>query len=246
MLMTQNENAQIASSDQMLELASSLIKNLPTGMSVDIVVGWNANPKALARMLRSGLLPPEFDTSDKTQRLLEEWRMLYRELLDIELGEVVVPARRPGFDRLIVVAKGVKMQQVYDACANLFKCWKYTDKDLDEVITVNDRTNQQSYAIWIRNEVEADKQFKNKSANDLKAVNHIGMTVLERILFELKYFKETGKHLDIDSWTLCSGSRYSDGHVPNVNWSSYDSKMNVDYDGPDLRDDGLRSREVVS
>jgi hypothetical protein len=246
MLMTQNENAQIASSDQMLEFASSLIKNLPKDMPKDIVDGWNANPKALARMLRSGLLPPAVDTSDRTQRLLEEWRTLYRELLNIELGEVIVPARRPGFDRLIVVAKGVKMQQVYDACAKLFKCWKYTDKNLDEVITVNDRTSEQSYAIWVRNEVEADKQFKNNSGNDLKATNHIGMTFLERLLFELKFFRETGKHLDIQNITLCSGSRGSGGGVPGVYWRSFDSTMRVDWYNPDDRYDNLRSREVVS
>ena len=38
-----------------------------------------------------------------------------------------------------------------------------------------------------------------------------------------------------------TGSRYSDGNVPNVNWN--DSKMNVNWYNPDNRNDNLRSRQ---
>jgi hypothetical protein len=41
----------------------------------------------------------------------------------------------------------------------------------------------------------------------LAARNIRGHYLLERLLYELKYFAETGKHLDIDNLTLCSGSR---------------------------------------
>jgi hypothetical protein len=39
-----------------------------------------------------------------------------------------------------------------------------------------------------------------------------------------------------------TGSRYSDGNVPNVNWND-DSKMNVNWYNPDNRNDNLRSRQ---
>ena len=44
-----------------------------------------------------------------------------------------------------------------------------------------------------------------------------GITFRERILLELEYFDRTGLHLDIETITLCSGSRIF-GFVPCVGW----------------------------
>jgi hypothetical protein len=251
MLMT-HENAQIARSGQLLELGSILVKNLPKDMPEEVALGWISNPASISRHLREWLVPPvdQVDTTDATQRQFEEWRALYREHgIEIELGEVAIPARRPGFDRLIVVAAGLKIQQVYDWCTKAFKTQKCTDQNLDEAVPTNDRGDPGvgAYAIWIRNEVEADKRFKNKSANNLKAANHVGMTLLERLLLELKYYKETGgKHLDIQNITLCTASRYSDGFVPYVLWHRNDSAVSVGWCNSGGRGGGLRSREVVA
>jgi len=40
-----------------------------------------------------------------------------------------------------------------------------------------------------------------------------------------------------------SGSRYSDGNVPNVNWNSDNDKFNVNYYHPDNANPNLRARE---
>jgi hypothetical protein len=137
------------------------------------------------------------------------------------------------------------MQMVYDKCKELFGAWKYTNNSLDQAVPTNDRdTKNGHYAIWVRDRVEADEELKNKSANDLKEASTPGNTLLERLLLELKYFKETGKHLDIENWTLCSGSRDSDGCVPGVGW--YGDEMRVGWYYPGFRRGILRSREVVS
>ncbi|KKT39348.1 MAG: hypothetical protein UW28_C0036G0014, partial [Parcubacteria group bacterium GW2011_GWA2_44_13] len=65
-------------------------------------------------------------------------------------------------------------------------------------------------------------------------------------LYEAKYFKETGKHLDISNWTLCSGSRYSDGGVPVVGWYGDYSGMHVGRAFPSGASGSLRSRQTVS
>jgi len=39
----------------------------------------------------------------------------------------------------------------------------------------------------------------------------------ERLIYELKYFKESGKHLDAKYETLCAGS-YCDGQVFRIYW----------------------------
>lgn len=132
--------------------------------------------------------------------ILADWQAFYQAEFGIALDTayIHIPERRKGFDRLIVVAAGLKIQQVYDRCKKLFPCWKYTNRDLDEAVPTNDRMPVNgSYAIWIRDRVEADEELKNLSANDLKRKNIPGTTLLERLLFELKYFRETGKHLDV-------------------------------------------------
>ena len=92
--------------------------------------------------------------------------------------------------------------------------------------------------------MEADEENKGLSANDVKKKGTDTQTLEERLLQELEYFKKTGQHLDTQNWTLCSGSRDSDGDVPYVDWS--DDELKVHWSHPDSRSGDLRSREVVS
>ncbi len=183
-----------------------------------------------------------------TNRHLVEWHRFYKKYfgLDLNFSGITIPERREGFDRLIVVAQGITIQQAFEKCREMFGVWKYTDADLDEVVTLNDRdTKLGHYAIWVRDRIEADEENKNRSANQLKGANINGETLLERLLHELKYYTETKKHLDILNVTLCCGSRYSDGDVPKVRW--YDTgRLSVYGCSPGAAFDGLRCREVVS
>src|SRR3989338_3173881 len=154
------------------------------------------------------------------EEILADWARFYKEVfcLDLDFSGVIIPERKPGFDRLLVIAQGMTHQRLFDKCKELFPSWKYTDKNLDEIIK-SDRASQSGhYAIWVRDRVEADEENKNLSADDLKKRNSAEITFEERMLYELKFFKETGKHLDIKNWTLCAGSRDSDGNVPHADW----------------------------
>ena len=154
-----------------------------------------------------------------------EWTLFYRDFfgLDVDLSGVRIPGHRNGFNRMIVVANelftasnGKPYMFIIEAMKKHFPVCIYAD-DLDKVIVKNDRQpDKMSYAVCFRDRVEADEELKNLSADDLAKRNIQGITCLERLLYELKYFAETGKNLDIDNWTLCSGSRVSDGDVPSV------------------------------
>jgi hypothetical protein len=51
-----------------------------------------------------------------------------------------------------------------------------------------------------------------------------GITLLEHLLFHLKYFRETGQFLDRNEMrTLCFGSRDAGGCIPSVNALKYPS-----------------------
>jgi hypothetical protein len=184
-----------------------------------------------------------------TNCTLVEWRKFYLENfnLKVNFASLTIPERRAGFTRLLVIAQGVTIEQVFQKCKQLFGAWKYTNASLDEAVITNDRDPKNgSYAIWVRDCVEADEGWKNKSANDLANIKMTGETLLERLIHELKYFRETGKHLDMENWTLCSGSHNSDGRVLRVHWYGPNSGLGVHWCSVSVAYGYLRSRQVVA
>lgn len=180
--------------------------------------------------------------------LLADWQKFYRDLfwLEVDFSGLLVPARKKGFDRLIVVAQGMTPQRLYDKCRELFPCWKWTDRNLDDIVQSERTAKDGPYAVWFRDTVEADEDLKNLSANDLKKKDIPGITLEERLLMELKYFKETGDHLDIVNVTLCAGSRFSDGGVPRAGWLPDVREFSVRWYRPEGSYAILRSRRAVS
>lgn len=180
---------------------------------------------------------------------IKQWENFYFKVFgfSVDFSGIKIPERteveKGEFTRLIIVLQGLSLNSVYDACQSYFKCWRYVE-DLDRDIPKNERSNTISYAIWVRDTVEADEVHKNKSAEMIGKEGIKTETVLERMIHELKYFLESGKHLDISSIILCSGSRHFDGGVPRIYWD--DDVFRVDWYDVDNRDDGIRSRVVIS
>lgn len=171
----------------------------------------------------------------KTQKF---WVVLYKKYFGMDIDPSIIKKAEGKWE--IFIPKGLTAQRVFDALP--FPKWQYF-KDLDKGISINDRLADKDYIVYVNQNIEADEQFKNKSANDLEKMNHVGITLLERLVLELKYFEETGQHLDVNNVTLCSGSRDSDGDVPHVRW--YGDELKISWEGTSYSYDDLRSREVI-
>lgn len=141
----------------------------------------------------------------------------------------------------IDVPEGMTLNKAIEMCKNKFRVWSFYD-DFDKSITENDRDTKKAYSVWIKANVEADENLKNRSSQDLNKEGIKGITLLERLLLELQYYKETGEHLDIDKATLCNGSRDVDGGVPDCSWCNVG--FTVHYYYPGHRYEGLRARQV--
>ena len=176
---------------------------------------------------------------------IEDWKNFYRDTFGIEVdfSELQVPKKEEGFDRLIIVVQGMTPQKLFDKCKELFPCWKWTDENLDEVVSSERTSKNGAYAVWFRDRIEADEELKNLSANNLKEQGINGITLEERLLYKLKYFAETGEHLDIVNITLCSGSRDSGGSVPVV--CCWRDELQVNWCSSGVHDGALRSRQAV-
>ncbi|MCB9815740.1 hypothetical protein H6785_04150 [Candidatus Nomurabacteria bacterium] len=202
-------------------------------------------PMEAKRFLRreNPFLGPSMELANQLTR----WQVIFGKAgVTCDTSKLKIPKQQPGFDRLIIVPKGLTRKQMIKIMRTKFNMWVYTD-DLDEAITKNDRSNEDdTYAVWVRDNVEADEELKNLSANDIAEQKISGQTLLERLLHEWAYSDETGKHLDIENVTLCAGSRYSDGRVPSVYWYHDDRKVHVDWYDPGGSLARLRTRAVVS
>ncbi len=146
-----------------------------------------------------------------------EWQEFYKKYFGVivDFSGVIIPPKPTGQYRLIFISLGLLLNATTVAMRKLFKVWVCND-DLDASVTVNTRTSVKSYAVWVRIGVEPDEKYLGKSTRDADTEGKIGVTLLERLVFEVKYFVETGLHLDIKGVTICTGSRDSRGSVPLV------------------------------
>lgn len=128
---------------------------------------------------------------------------------------------------------------LYAECQVLFPCWKSDYLDLNAITS----ERKGNYTVYFKNVVEADEENKNLSADDIKAKGMKTITLEERLMLEIAYFKKTGKHLDIEILTLCTGSRGRDGDVPGAFWRG--GGFDVSWDSSGSSDASERARSAV-
>ena len=179
--------------------------------------------------------------------LATDWERFYHDLfgLEIDLSTLMVPMKREGFELLIVMAEGITLQGLYDKCSELFPCLSYPHHDDLKGVLSNRSGYNGTYAVWVRDAVEADEKLEYLPTNQLERRRVHGITLEERLLMELKFFKETGCHLDVMGTTFCVGSRYFDNTIPVVKWSLRDRKLYIDWHPTDESLFGPRFRRVV-
>jgi hypothetical protein len=249
LLMRENQTVRMMTAGQMKDLASAIVQTIPSDLSFYEAECFIGNKSLFIGEIRKIFSKLRSDHPAANQCL--EWKSFYRNVFGIrvDFSKLDIPEKLEGFDRLLIITEGMTPQRLFNKCVELFPSWKWTDSDLDKIVN-SDRAAENdvhgAYAVWVRDRVEADEELKNLSANQLKERGVSGITLEERLIYELKYFNETGKHLDINNVTLCSGSRCDDGFVPSVRFYSNVRWVFVYWTNPGDRDGGLRSRQTVS
>ncbi len=185
-----------------------------------------------------------FSFTDEYDELRLDWQMFYKDNFgwDVDFSGVIILAKPNGEWRTLFIAKGL-------TCDNVYNSWKFKKIGLypgiDKTISYNSRTASEHYVVWVHPENEPAKEFLGKSATKVDKDARIGITLLERMVYESKHFAETGEPLDTKRATLCSGSLRSDGKVPTVSWEPFDSTVYV-YNTEDCPNPVCGIRRVVS
>lgn len=237
-----NQNVRLATVGQLTEIWKIVLQAVPKRLAWEEAKYWMEHPLELAAKIRA-----IFKTAaDPYADLIAQWEEFYRTLaipgLIVDLSSLRISAPKEGFTRLIVVLPSLKIEEVLAQCKKRFPVWRWTEEDLDQITKSTRNATTEPYAIWVRDLPEADPIHANKSYNALAREGIVGITLLERLLYELKYFMETGKHLDLQSATLCTGSLYSGDSVTHVHWRG--GKLCVDWCHRGLAHPTLRVREA--
>jgi hypothetical protein len=196
------------------------------------------NPKSCA----------ERTTDEQISDILEMYKKFGWEL---NTPGIIIPKRQKGIDRLLIIGDQFTEINVFETCESLFRSrWSYGFNDFEELILKNERDPKNgTYAVWFRDSVEPDKKLMGSSVEDIglliKKTGSKTITLLERMLFELMYYEETGNHLDIKNWTVCSGSSYLDGDMPIASWCVDEFVISHDFPGLLSEEPNLGSREAV-
>lgn len=200
---------------ELLRIITTLVTKIFKRLDRPSVQYWIGNTQELFARLTDALVR-EPEVVDET---LSGWVKFYREVfgLELDLAQVKLPAEREGFCWLVLVAKGLTMNQVFKVCCMRFagkeRCYP-EDFDFDRTVTRNDREPTETYVIRVRDRVVAAEEPNCRFVNATDRAGIKGITVLERMLLELWYYWQTSKHIDVSSFTLCSGSCSVDGSVP--------------------------------
>lgn len=205
----------------------------------------------LQRFLRGDGSAASVDISAAIREQIGLWERFYREILEmaVDFSSLRIPTPTdPGFSWLVVVPQGITSNRIVKAMRERQKIrvWTYTE-DLDADVNEHERDPKDgSYAILVRNRIEADQEFADKSANDIREMGVATMTLPERLALESFYRSRTGEHLDRENVTGCYGSRDRDGSVPRVRWNAADGEVDVLWWYPTSRRSRIRPRQVVS
>ena len=180
--------------------------------------------------------------------ITKNWEEIYQKWFNLkkDFSAIKVPENyNPKKHFAVIVAQGLTINEVVVAMRKKFEVYLYTE-DLDIVVNKNDRAAEGGdYIVLFYKNIEADEEFKNLSANQLKDKGHKGITLMERLLLEALYFDKTKKHLDMENVTLCDGSSCSAGGVPGIFWFSSGDELYVLWSLPSSSRGHLRSRAVV-
>ncbi len=181
-----------------------------------------------------------------------EWEKFYQEMfgLKADLSKVQVPSASGGLDFLQCMFGGLSYGQIHDKEKEFYKSKGYGIMDWDNnwvtliKFTLEERLTTKNYAIRHSGLAEAEATYAGKSANWIAQNKIKTMTRKEQMIFALYYYWKNNARIDVEQITYCTGSRYTNGGVPYVNW--FGDNLSSNWIDPSAARDMWRPRPVLA
>jgi len=135
----------------------------------------------------------------------------------------------------------LKTSEIFKKLKEKVDAWSYwDDKELDKNFPPPKKETVRYF------EKTVEPQNLGKSADQVDPDGSKGITIREYALMQLQYFEETGEHLDIKGWTICSGSHLPSGWVAIGGWYPGTRKVGFDWHYPDCEHPSGGARLAIS
>lgn len=205
------------------------------------------NPNFLQRLFPETAPSQPLIIKSRLKHVLKEWEVFYFEVfgMRVDLSDFKVPRPRSGFERLIVVAQGLTPQKIVETLKKYQVSVAQYWRNLNELVSI--RKTYKTYAVWVRDRREPDAELGGKNPEQLEVEGIKTTTLEESLLFHLKYFRETGHHLDVEHFNICAGSCDNDGYTAAISWNRVTSTA-ITIDKCNWRVSGggnIRARQVI-
>ncbi len=212
---------------------------------------------AIERMIKAFKGGNPFDLLSNPAK---QWESLYDYYFGLEFGdsynnsgfaELPFPSI-PADGQLIMAGKDMHLGKAVYVCRSLFPV-KTIGISIDDIVNNSrkeDRnTADNAYLVIVKKIVNAyqDKRFLTTTANKLVRSGHRGITVLERMLYELHYYSMTGGHLDTENYssTICTGSFIKGYGFPTVRFNGEEVEISIITGEEVIEGNNDCSREVI-
>ncbi len=230
---------------ELLDKADKYLKNYDTKSALLIM-------NQIKELL--GIKTKEEEYDENTQEKIKEWQLFYKEIFDIELDikDLIIPqlseSQKEKFKWLIIMPQGLTIDTIWNKIKEKMKTDPAGDlPPLDKSKSIR-TTENKSYSIWVKDNIEADPDLLHLSAEQIEASTINPITLEERLILELFYYlyENLSEHLDEINTTLCVGSWGLNGRVPCVRWFPEGQELYVGWYFVSDANGDLRCREVVS
>jgi len=177
-------------------------------------------------------LPPDFEDQMK-------------EIWENNIDEIQKSIEEKGFDEILFVPGNTPLEDLNAKMTNIYN-ETYQDSDFEEGGSFTGAKSQnvdkprivlthKSQNLKDRPELEKTLNTKGKDV-DLKNT----LTLEDYLIFQRKYFEETGNHLDEDGWTWLA--TYSGARLVDADWDPGGGQVDVYADGLDNQSEALGAR----
>ena len=193
--------------------------------------------------------PSQIERTAAEKEMVKKWENFLKDCFpekQFDLSGIEIPKRTPEeekeFTRLQFRTGKLSPKEIFQKGQELYNAVDYTDGKMDKIVA-NEAASDAF--IWVRDNEAADEKHDNKSALMIEQERIDTETLSDRLLHELKYFKETGDHLDKKTATITSSRSADNSNAFIVAWDGgrlWVSLCRIDV-GPYKY---WRSRQVVS
>lgn len=154
------------------------------------------------------------------EKVISEYKSLLKLFSgnDYDFSGIQIPRTPEVPARLVIIPRNLTVFDILDWYQNHAEIQLNHLIDLEQIYNEGmdaRKSSSRGYAIWVKDDVEPDKETIGLPT----VYSSTGITLSERLIDGLVYFRKRQRHLDEMGRTICSGTQLKNNLLPAVHYS---------------------------